>query len=72
MCGLQRGSFDLAAKVKFNFEVFEMRLVIGARVKPDDLHEAGCKRIGREMQVSEQLSTKGTGRPSRIRREDKV
>jgi hypothetical protein len=51
MCGLQRGSFDLAAKVKFNFEVFEMRLVIGARVKPDDLHEAGCKRIAWEMQV---------------------
>src|SRR5574341_1612479 len=56
MCGMQCGSFDSAAKVKFNFDVFEMGLIIGTRVKSDDLHEAVCRRIGREMQVLEKLT----------------
>jgi hypothetical protein len=42
-----------------------MGLIVGAGVKSRDLHEAGCRRIGQEMQVSEQLATKGTKRQSR-------
>jgi hypothetical protein len=30
-----------------------MRLIVGTRVKSDNLHEAGCKRIAWEMQVEE-------------------
>jgi hypothetical protein len=36
--------------IHLKIDVFEMRFVIGAGVKSDDLHLPVCKRMGSEMQ----------------------
>src|SRR5262245_28271470 len=47
---LQFRCLETSERVQLDFYVFEMRFVIGAGVKSDDLHEPVCKRIGWEMQ----------------------
>ena len=36
--------------VKLNFDVFEMRFVVRAGVKSNDLHALGCRRIAEKKQ----------------------
>jgi hypothetical protein len=36
---LERGNFHMADQIKLYVDVFEVRLVVRSRVKPDDLHQ---------------------------------
>jgi hypothetical protein len=42
---LKLGYFHVSPEVKFNVNFFEMRFVVSTRVKSNNLHELGCRRI---------------------------
>ena len=51
---LEFGGFHAAREeVQFHVNIFEVRFVVGSRVKSRDLHEPVCKRIAREKQGDE-------------------
>ena len=50
---LQRGNLVDALGIHSNFDVFEVRFVVGAGVKSDDFHEPVCRRIAWEKQGGE-------------------
>jgi hypothetical protein len=50
MRGLELGYFHMSMQVKFNIYFFEVRFVVGAGVKSNDLHQSACRRIGRKKQ----------------------
>ena len=56
--GLKRRCRHVANRMHFNFDIFEMRFVVCARVESRDLHEAVCRGNVPEKQVSERLVAK--------------
>ncbi len=50
---LQLGGLHVSNRIELDLDVFEMRFVVRSCVKSDDLHQPGCKRIGREKQGNE-------------------
>ena len=54
MSGLELRSFNRPAMVKLNFDIFEMRFVVCAGVKSNDLHALGCRRIAGKKQGKRQ------------------
>jgi hypothetical protein len=47
---MQCRSLHLTFEMEFDLDVFEMGFVVRSSVKPDNLHEACCRRIAREKQ----------------------
>jgi hypothetical protein len=50
MCRLELGNFHVSTEVKFNIHLFEVRFVVRAGIKSNDLHEWGCRRINGKKQ----------------------
>jgi hypothetical protein len=40
----------VSTEVKFNVDFFEVRFIVRAGIKPNDLHELVCRRIGGKKQ----------------------
>ena len=57
---LERGNFVNTLQLHLDINVFEMRFVIGAGVKPSDLHLPVCRRMSSEMQGKRDLNTNST------------
>ena len=47
---LELGNFHVSTEVKFNIDFFEVRFIVRAGIKSNDLHELVCRRIGGKKQ----------------------
>jgi hypothetical protein len=47
---LELGNFHVSTEVKFNINFFEVRFIVRAGIKSNDLHELVCRRIGGKKQ----------------------
>ena len=47
---LKLGYFHVSTEVEFNLDFFEVRFVVRAGIKSNDLHEWGCRRIDGKKQ----------------------
>ena len=50
MCRLELGNFHVSTEVKFNIHFFEVRFVVRAGIKSNDLHLPGFRRIDGKKQ----------------------
>ena len=47
---LKLGYFHVSSEVEFNVDFFEVRFIVRAGIKSNDLHEWGCRRINGKKQ----------------------